>query len=239
MEAEIEVSRKVIRRALRESRKPLVCWSGGKDSTLMTYLVSKEARKLRKEVWYLVGDPIPIEGNHDWISLTAAKLGIKNLIWYPDIIPKGAWKFSILKGNDRVTCCRMLKVVPLLNLIKEEGFDYVFVSVRWDEHPARAGERVFRRIRSPKHIRVHPILWLRWSEILEWYLRHPGLFNPLYLKGYTSLGCAPCTEPTLGRTFDSVEEYVRYVEEAGVKERAGRAQDKEMVMEKLRRWGYF
>lgn len=91
------------------------------------------------------------------------------------------------------------------------------------------------------HVRIHPIL--EWTEEDIWhYIKVRGLpINPLYFSRnctrYRSLGCMPCTSPISSRakTIDEVVEELQITKE---KERAGRTQDKENIMEKLRYLGY-
>jgi phosphoadenosine phosphosulfate reductase len=66
---------------------------------------------------------------------------------------------------------------------------------------------------------------LHWSESDVWrYLKERNIpVNPLYAKGYRSLGCEPCIKPT---PKDGAE-------------RSGRSQDKEEIMARLRALGYW
>ena len=79
------------------------------------------------------------------------------------------------------------------------------------------------------HMRVHPML--HWSERQIWqYIKTNNVpYNPLYDRVehgnlvIRSIGCWPCTTPM---PKDQIEE------------RAGRALDKEQLMEDLRALGY-
>jgi len=87
------------------------------------------------------------------------------------------------------------------------------------------------------HVRVHPLL--NWFEHEVWeYVEDNSLpVNPLYFKGYRSLGCKPCTVPVMSPSA-SVQEIIEKVRKSRTGERSGRSQDKEMVMERLRALGY-
>ena len=63
--------------------------------------------------------------------------------------------------------------------------------------------------------------------------------NPLYFKGYTSLGCKPCTSVVKKEGFRDIDEIIEFIKSKKVPERAGRDIDKERIMESLRRLGYF
>jgi 3'-phosphoadenosine 5'-phosphosulfate sulfotransferase (PAPS reductase)/FAD synthetase len=67
-------------------------------------------------------------------------------------------------------------------------------------------------------------LHFRESDIWDYIKKFKVDYNPLYDKGYRSIGEKPFTKP---------------VREAGDPERAGREKDKEKIMERLRALGYF
>jgi len=124
-------------------------------------------------------------------------------------------------GKDRGPCCHLLKTVAFKNSLREEEIDAHINGIRWDEQESRKNEDYFSERNN--HMRVHPIL--HWSEEDVWnYIYRNSLdYNSLYDKGYRSIGCKPCTNRV---SADSESE------------RAGRAQDKEKVMERLRDLGY-
>ncbi len=132
------------------------------------------------------------------------------------------------------------------NLLREkteeeskEG-DAPFVSLRevelrgWELYQTHFGE-------DTSHVRVHPIL--HWDEIDIWhFIKEYNIpFNPMYLSKneyrYRSLGCEPCTEPIRSEA-STIDEIVKELETIDSPERAGRAQDKEKIMRKLRALGY-
>ncbi len=122
-----------------------------------------------------------------------------------------------LKQLDPIACCAYIK----LELLKmaEALFKTMFVGIRRDEHEARA-EEVYIHNYPGGPIRVYPILDFTESDIWEYLLQHKVKINPLYDKGYRSLGCTNCSEP-----YSDTE-------------RGGRG-SKEEVMDKLRALGYF
>ena len=93
------------------------------------------------------------------------------------------------------------------------------------------------------NVRVHPIL--HWTELDVWeYTKEFNLpVNPMYFAKdgyrYRSLGCEPCTAPVKSNA-STIDEVIEELKKTKVKERSGRAQDKESeyVMQKLRALGY-
>ena len=124
---------------------------------------------------------------------------------------------------DREPCCHLLKTVAAKKAIIENGLEALIVGIRWDEQKSRSNETYYSPRTSPKHIRVHPILHFKWEDVWEYIKVSNVPYNPLYDKGFTSIGCFTCTHPNL----------------EGKVERGGRAQDKEEIMRKLRNLGYF
>lgn len=87
------------------------------------------------------------------------------------------------------------------------------------------------------HVRVHPIL--HWTELDVWkFIREEKLpINPLYFRGYRSLGCRPCTRPTMPKA-EIVNDIIKNLRRTNKKERDGREQDKEDALRTLRSLGY-
>ncbi|HYT27341.1 MAG TPA: phosphoadenylyl-sulfate reductase [Actinomycetota bacterium] len=102
----------------------------------------------------------------------------------------------------RLLCCQVRKVDPLAGALA--GLDAWASGLRRDETPARA--RVAPVEVDLTHggiVKLNPLA--TWSREQVWaYVREHGLpVHPLYERGYTSIGCAPCTRavaPGEGRT---------------------------------------
>jgi phosphoadenosine phosphosulfate reductase len=218
------IARAVIEEALQTLHNA-VLWSGGKDSTLVLYLVLSSVTMDQKLPRVVFID----HGKHssetwDFIAQVARKWKFRPLvIRNTEAINRGL-SLGTTEGNY------LLKIVTLNNAIEEHGFEGIITGIRWDEASARGDEVFF----SPRdtHIRVHPIL--PWTEKNVWdFTLHRGLpIHPAYRKGY--------------RSFDSTEDKVPVNELPAwqqdleiAPERGGRSQDKEGIMRELRKIGYF
>lgn len=97
--------------------------------------------------------------------------------------------------------------------------------------------------KDANHVRVHPII--NWNEIDVWrYTKETKIpVVPLYFAKrnlrYRSLGCMPCTKPVPSKA-NNINKIIKELETTKVKERSGRAQDKEEAeaMRRLRAMGY-
>jgi phosphoadenosine phosphosulfate reductase len=130
-------------------------------------------------------------------------------------------------AQDKIACCRDLKITPLGRAVRETGTLALLTGLRRDEHPSRA-QRPCAELRAatpdcPEHWQVNVIL--DWTEMDVWaFVTGESLpYCELYHEGYRSLGCMPCT-----RTTGQNES-----------ERAGRDPDKERNLEALKALGYF
>jgi len=157
----------------------------------------------------------------------------------------------------------LLKTVALNDALETHDIDGVISGVRWDEQEARADETFFSPRHDPDiyppHDRIHPILQFAerdvWSafwqyvvpeEVPEFPEGHvpqsaedlpEGVtwedipISPKYVAGFRSLGSEVSTEKTTDEPA-----WLQNLEDTT--ERAGRAQDKEELMQRLRDLGY-
>jgi phosphoadenosine phosphosulfate reductase len=158
----------------------------------------------------------------------------------------------------------LLKTVALNDTIEELDIDGIISGVRWDEQEARADETFFSPRHDPDiyppHDRVQPILQFDERAVWDtfWHYVVPdtvedypddgyvpesaddlpnGLtqddipVSPKYFAGFRSLGSEVSTEKS-----DEEPAWLQDLEDTT--ERAGRAQDKEDLMERLRDLGY-
>jgi len=113
----------------------------------------------------------------------------------------------------RVRCCEIRKVSPLTRALS--GFDAWISGQRREHLTTRRGIRVVERDRAHGRkgiVKLNPLA--NWSEVQVWeYLRaHDVPHNALYDRGFTSIGCAPCTraarpgdDPRAGRWWWEAE----------------------------------
>ena len=101
-----------------------------------------------------------------------------------------------LYQTDPDRCCWIRKVEPLERALA--GYDAWISAVRQDQASSReAIESVERhRIGGREIVKIFPLAqWTR-SDVAHYLEEHDVPHHPLQDRGYTSIGCWPCTRPT-------------------------------------------
>ncbi len=100
-----------------------------------------------------------------------------------------------LFARDPDRCCALRKVEPLERGLA--GFDAWVTGMRRADAPTRTDIDVVGWDAKRGMVKLNPLAG--WSdEDVETYAEvHDVLLNPLRQVGFTSIGCAPCTNPTL------------------------------------------
>lgn len=108
-------------------------------------------------------------------------------------------EFGILYESAPDRCCGFRKVEPLFGGLA--AYDTWFTALRRDQSSTRANLEESATFPLPSGAMIQKVSPLAaWTMKDVWaYLKERGIpIMPLYEKGYTSIGCAPCTAlPTL------------------------------------------
>jgi len=103
-------------------------------------------------------------------------------------------QFGLLHIVQPTECCKIRKVEPLMRSL--EPFDWWFTGLRREQSPTRAGLRKVEDHKTPggKQMKKVSVLadWTM-AQVNEYAETHAIPKLELYARGYTSIGCQPCT----------------------------------------------
>jgi sulfate adenylyltransferase subunit 2 len=186
----------IFREVAAEFEKPVLLFSGGKDSITMLRLAEKAFYPAKIPFPVMQVDtgydfPEVVETRDNWVN----RLGLRMIIASVDeAIANG------IVVDDGKTSRNRLQIGTLLNAIEEEGFTAAFGGGRRDEEKARAKERVYShrddfgqwdpknqrpelwrlyngKIHGGEHMRVFPLS--NWTELDIWhYIGREGFEIP-------------------------------------------------------------
>jgi sulfate adenylyltransferase subunit 2 len=188
----------IMRELAAELERPVLLFSGGKDSIVLLRLAEKAFRpgKFPFPVMHVdTGHNFPevIEFRDRRVAELGERLIVASV---QDSIDKG----RVVEETGPRASRNRLQTITLLDAIEEHGFDAAFGGARRDEERARAKERIFSfrddfggwdprrqrpelwslyngRIRRGEHVRVFPLS--NWTELDVWeYIRAEELELP-------------------------------------------------------------
>ena len=176
----------IFREVAAEFEKPVLMFSGGKDSIVMLRLAEKAFYPAKIPFPVLQVDtgydfPEVLACRDSWVSRLGVRLVVASV--------EDAIKNRVVV-DDGKTSRNRLQIGTLLHAIEEEGFTAAFGGGRRDEEKARAKERVYShrdefgqwdpkmqrpelwslyngRIHAGEHMRIFPLS--NWTELDIWY----------------------------------------------------------------------
>lgn len=88
-------------------------------------------------------------------------------------------------------CCLIRKIEPLKTALRDSAA--WITAIRRDQTPQRATSRVVEWDQRWHLVKVNPLAaWTR-RDVWKYILRNDVPYNPMYERGYTSIGCQHCT----------------------------------------------
>jgi phosphoadenosine phosphosulfate reductase len=115
-----------------------------------------------------------------------------NLVEFAPVIPHADFlkQYGKLYEKDPDLCCEINKVEPMRRAIA--GLKAWMSGVRANQTAYRAGLKVVE-LKPNGLYKVSPILGWDSKAIYQYLKEHALPLHPLWEKGYTSIGCEPCT----------------------------------------------
>jgi phosphoadenosine phosphosulfate reductase len=238
-------------------------WSGGKDSTLTTWICLQYCKEKGISIpkAFTIDEGDAFEQIDAFLHRYSKEWGIK-LDWgrNEDVLKAAGHsldaevKVADLNKRNQAEIKRigfdlkafpfeaesyvgnhLMKTVVFNTYVEDSDVKAVVQGLRWDEQAARAKDEYFEEVQEeelmPGHTRVRPILHFNERDIWDTTLHFGIPYCPLYKKGYRSLGAK-----TTSLKSSDIPAWEQDLE--NTEERAGRRQDKEKTMARLRQLGY-
>jgi phosphoadenosine phosphosulfate reductase len=169
LDEKIAKSKEIIKEALSKYPKLGLGFSGGTDSLVLLHLalpiIPADAPIVFVNTHYEFPEAI------EFIKKVIKEWGIKNFIEVKaeqaklqDFINK----FGFKTPEFTTVCCEYHKIAPMMKVIGDLELNAFFVGLRGVEHEERAKEIFFSPRKNPDHIRVHPLLFWRKRDVLEY-----------------------------------------------------------------------
>ena len=259
-------SKEVVREAFQkfDPAGTAITWTGGKDSTLNLWIIRQVCVEnnitLPRVMTIDEGDAFPeitdflirisekwnidLEWFCNFDVLKSAMSHLGNTVKVKDLNERnraelkriGSEKEEFTFEAESTEGNHLMKTVMFNQFIEKYNVKAMFMALRRDEQAERKEDEYFMEKEGgyliPEHIRISSIL--HFTERDEWntYKLYNIPYCPLYEIGYRSLGARTTSNPgAIG--VPAWEQDLEHIPE-----RAGRRQDKEKAMARMRRFGY-
>ncbi len=259
-------SKEVIRETFQKFKLDdmAITWTGGKDSTLGLWIIrqvcQEDGIKIPKVM--TIDEFDVFQEIHEFMEKYAKEWNL-NLEWCrnDDVIKAAGGKLNatakVKDLNERnqaelkrigfeeetfpfeaesYTGNHLMKTVMFNMYIERHNVKAIFQGLRRDEQSARVQDEYFETKEAahliPEHIRIKPILHFTERLLWETHQVYQIPYCALYEQGYRSLG-AKTTSAIAETGVPAWEQDLEHTTE-----RAGRRQDKEQMMSRLRGLGY-
>lgn len=161
-------------------------------------VVTRLAREVRPEIPVLFLDTgYHFAETYAYRDRMAAEWGLNLVNLQPrQTVAEQESQFGILYQSAPEKCCGFRKVEPLFGAVA--NYDVWFTGLRREQSPTRANLQVVDNFRLPAGTELKKVSVLAaWTNREVWaYMKEHGIpALPLYDRGYTSIGCEPCTTP--------------------------------------------
>lgn len=223
LDKKIEKSKEILQEAVSKYKRIGIGFSGGTDSLVTLHMLLQ----IKPDVHVVYVDTMrEYPETTEFVNQTRQAWGIASFhvtrTEKVDRMEEYSKKYGFKTPEFMAEYCQYHKVVPALRMIKDLNLEAYCAGIRGTENEQRAQEQFFSPREKLGHMRIHPILFWTKENVLEYVKKYNIPTNPLYAKGFRSLGCNICSAPT----------------DKTMAERAGRSIVRETIFKKLRDAGY-
>ncbi|MBT28681.1 MAG: phosphoadenylyl-sulfate reductase [Thalassobius sp.] len=171
----------------------LVSSSFGTTSAYLLDLISKTNRK--QEI-HLINTGYLFKETLDYAEDLSLKLGLNIKTIKPDFHHHQYTAQNRTWEKDPNLCCSVNKVLPFEEIKK--GKDFWISGLIGKQSHSRKDKDIFER--NGDIIKFHPIIDIELEDVKTYLSKNNLPTNPLFHKGYESVGCFHCTAKGKGRS---------------------------------------
>jgi len=262
----VEISNDIVRQAFdRFKHDELgITWTGGKDSGLTLWIIRQvcQGKGISLPKTMIIGEGDEFEEIEEFVERIKKEWNVplevcrnEDILKAANYILNAPVKVKDLNERNRTELRRigfdgeefpfeaesyvgnhLMKTVVFNEFLERNKIKGIFQGLRWDEHLARFNDQYFEHKEAsylvPEHTRIRPILHFTEKDLWDTYAAFKIPYCVLYERGYRSLGA----KTTSLISMEGVSAWKQDLENS--EERAGRRQDKEKIMERMRKLGY-
>ena len=185
----VERSLALIERAYTEFGDGLVVANSlGKDSSAVWHLAKRISPEIRG---FIITTRVKPAETKQFMAEEVARYPELKVFSNDEEIPDN------LYATDPDRCCEILKVRPTRQAVEQMGVACWVTGLRCTEGRTRTDFKEIQEL-DKGLIKLNPILTWYEREVWQYLALNKVDVNPLYNKGYRSLGCAPCTQIAQG-----------------------------------------
>ena len=189
----IEAARELIAEQIAASALPCITSSFQSEDMVVVHLVL--TRRPGIPVLFLeTGYHFPETLAYRDQMAAAWNLNLINLSARQSVADQEA-QFGILNQTAPDRCCKLRKVEPLFAGLAD--YEVWFTGLRREQSPTRANLLPVEAFKLPNGkllAKISPVYDWTTRDVWQYMQEHRIPELPLYEKGYTSIGCAPCTK---------------------------------------------
>jgi len=262
----VEISKGIVSQAFDKFKHEElgVTWTGGKDSGLTLWIIQQVCQEKGVSIpkTMIIGEGDEFQEIEEFVERIKKEWNVPLEVCRNDDVLKAAnytlstpVKVRDLNERNRAELKRigfdgeefpfeaesyvgnhLMKTVVFNEFLERNKIKGIFQGLRWDEHPARFDDGYFEYKEGgylvPEHTRIRPILHFTEKDLWDTYAAFHIPYCMLYERGYRSLGAKTTSQISM----EGVPAWKQDLE--NTEERAGRRQDKEKAMERMRKLGY-
>lgn len=167
----------------------------GNESLLIIDLLSQLTDRLR--VFTIDTGRLP-KATHELIEKVQERYGLELEVYIPDqnqvreMVAERGLNLFYDSTESRRLCCHVRKVEPLKRALADT--EIWLSGIRREQSAFRKKRRKFELDKQGR-IKAHPLLDWSTEQVWNYIYQNRIPYNRLYDRGYTSIGCEPCTRP--------------------------------------------